>query len=109
LSEDFHEKLLTWRHGGGFSVYGRHLILNTEPARLAYMARYAARGPVTVDRVSVTPDGKILLSLPEGHDQGGALVLEPMEFIHRLTWHIRDPGSHQVRYHGAYANRSRAL
>jgi hypothetical protein len=32
LSDDFHEKLLTWRHGGGFSVYGRHLILNAEPA-----------------------------------------------------------------------------
>jgi hypothetical protein len=32
LSEDFHEKLLTWGHGGGFSVYGRHLILNAEPA-----------------------------------------------------------------------------
>jgi hypothetical protein len=48
-------------------------------------------------------------NLPEGHDQGGALVLEPMEFIRRLTWHIPDARTHQVRYYGAYANRSRAL
>jgi hypothetical protein len=63
---------------------------------------------VAIDRVSVTPDGKVLLSLPEGHDQGGALVLEPMEFTRRLTWHIADPGRHTVHYHGAYANRPRA-
>ncbi len=35
LSESFLESLMTWRHGGGFSVYARHLILNEEPARLA--------------------------------------------------------------------------
>jgi hypothetical protein len=46
------------------------------------MARYAARGPVATERVW-TPDC--------------------------ITWHIPDPGSHQVRYYGAYANRSRAL
>ena len=109
LSESFNDQLLTWGHGGGFSVYGRHLILNAEPARLAHMARYAARGPVAVDRVSMTSDGKVLLSLPAGHDAGGALVLDPMEFIRRLTWHIPDARTHQVRYHGAYANRSRAL
>ena len=28
--EGFREKLLTWRHGGGISVYGRHLTLNAE-------------------------------------------------------------------------------
>ena len=49
LSSDFREKLLTFRHGGGFSVYGRHLILNTEPARLAHMARYMVRPPVAAD------------------------------------------------------------
>ncbi len=32
LSLEFREKLLTWQHGGGFSVYGRHLILSEEPA-----------------------------------------------------------------------------
>ena len=34
LSEDFREKLLAFRHGGGFSVYGQHLILNAEHLRL---------------------------------------------------------------------------
>jgi ribosomal protein S27E len=45
LTEGFRDELLRWGHGGGFSVYGRHLILNEEPSRLAHMARYAVRAP----------------------------------------------------------------
>jgi hypothetical protein len=68
LSEEFAEKLLTFGHGGGFSVFGRHLILNEEPARLAHIARYVIRPPVAMDRVSTTADGQVLLARPEGHD-----------------------------------------
>jgi len=45
LSEGFRDKLLFWRHQGGFSVDGRHLIFHEEPTRLAHMARYAVRPP----------------------------------------------------------------
>jgi hypothetical protein len=46
------------------SVYGRHLILNEEPARLAHMARYAVRPPVAMDRVHEGQDGQVLLEIP---------------------------------------------
>ena len=109
LSEDFSEKLLTFQHAGGFSVYGRNAILNAEPARLAHLARYATRPPVAVDRVSTTIDGKVLLALPDGdYGEGGAVTLDPLEWIRRLTWHIPDPRMHTIRYYGAYANRTRA-
>jgi len=45
LSEGFRDQLFSWRHQGGFSVDGRHRLLNEEPARLAHMARYALRAP----------------------------------------------------------------
>jgi hypothetical protein len=60
LSPEFREKLLTFRHGGGFSVYGRHLILEEEPARLAHMARYTVRAPVAKERVREAEDGTVL-------------------------------------------------
>jgi hypothetical protein len=41
IEEDTRDRSLTFRHGGGFSVNGRHLILHEEPARLATMTRYA--------------------------------------------------------------------
>jgi len=110
LSEDFRDKLLRFRHGGGFSVHGRHLILNTEPARLAHMARYMARPPVAADRVRVAANGRVLLDVPPDPKTGDTvLVLDPMEWLRRLTNQIPDAGSHLVRYYGAYANRCRSL
>jgi adenine-specific DNA-methyltransferase len=43
-----------------------------------------------------------------GHTQVNATDLRSLRYP-ALTWHIPDPGCHQVRYYGAYANRSRAL
>jgi hypothetical protein len=35
------------------------------------------------------------------------LVLDPLEWIHRITAHIPDPGQHTRRSYGAYCNRAR--
>jgi hypothetical protein len=108
ISESFLESLLTWQHGGGFSVYARHLILNEEPARLAHMSRYLVRPPVAGDRVHETADGRVLLDIPPDPKTGAtALPLDPLEWIRRITNQIPDPRSHLVRYYGAYANRCR--
>ena len=91
-------------------MYGRHLILNEEPARLAHMARYAVRPPVAMDRIQVADDGRILLSIPPDPRTGATvLTLDPMEFLRRITNQIPDPKTHTVRYYGAYSNRSRRL
>ena len=101
LSPEFREKLLAWDHGGGFSVYGRHLILNEEPARLAHMARYAVRSPVAEDRVREADDGTILLEIPPDPRTGATvLTLDPIEYIRRMTNQIPDAGAHTIRYYG---------
>ncbi len=108
LSLSFREKLLGWQHGGGFSVYGRHLILNEEPARLLHMARYAVRPPVAQDRIHETDDGRILLDIPPDPKTGDTvLFLDPMEWLRRVTNQIPAPRSHLTRFYGAYANRLR--
>jgi hypothetical protein len=110
LSEEFRERLLTFRHGGGFSVYGRHLILNEEPARLAHMARYAVRAPVAMDRLSVADDGRILLAIPPDPKTGATLlVLDPLEWVRRITNQIPDRRMHMTRFYGAYSNRARRI
>jgi hypothetical protein len=110
LSEDFRDRLLSFRHGGGFSAYGRHLILNEEPARLAHMARYAVRPPVAMDRVHVGQDGQVLLEIPPDHRTGATVLsLDPLEWLRRTTNQIPARGAHLVRYFGAYANRVRQL
>ena len=110
LSAAFREKLLTWRHGGGFSVYGRHLILNEEPARLAHMARYALRAPVAMDRITVADDGRIHLAIPPDQRTGDiVLALDPMEWIRKVTNQIPEPRMHTTRSYGPYANRCRRI
>ncbi len=108
LSLEFREKLLTWQHGGGFSVFGRHLILNEEPARLLHMARYAVRPPVAKDRIHETDDGRILLDIPPDPKTGDTVLsLDPMEWLRRVTNQIPDPRRHLTRFYGAYSNRLR--
>ncbi len=108
LSLSFREKLLCWQHGGGFSVFGRHLILNEEPARLLHMARYAVRPPVAKDRIHESDDGRILLDIPPDPKTGDTvLLLDPMEWLRRVTHQIPAPRSHLTRFYGAYANRLR--
>jgi hypothetical protein len=110
LSEEFLESLLTWRHGGGFSVYARHLILNEEPARLAHLTRYLVRPPVATARVHATADGRVLLETPPDPRTGATtLALEALEWVRRITNQIPDPRTHVVRYYGAYSNRARGL
>jgi len=110
LSEGFRDQLLSWRHSGGFSVYGRHLILNEEPARLAHMARYAVRAPAALDRVTATDDGRVLLEIPRDPRSGATtLVIDPLEWVRRITNQVPAPRAHMVRYYGAYANRAQAV
>jgi hypothetical protein len=110
ISDTFLESLSTWRHGGGFSVYARHLILHEEPARLAHMARYLVRPPVAADRVRTTGDGWVLLVIPADPRTGAtSLALDPLEWVRRITNQIPGPRMHLVRYDAAYANRCRAL
>ena len=110
LSRRFLDRLLTWRHGGGFSVYARHLILDEEPARLAHTARYLVRPPVAAGRVRASADGRVLLRIPPDPRTGATTIeLEPLEWLRRLTNQVPDPRRHLVRYYGAYANRSRGL
>jgi hypothetical protein len=37
------------------------------------------------------------------------LILDPLEWIHRITTHIPDPGNHCQRFYGAYSNCGRVV
>ena len=107
LSEDFAQKLLSWRHSG-FSVYARQVVTEDEAKRLKRLARYLTRPPLAQGRLRTATDGSLLLQTPPDPRTGAAMLrLDPLELIHRLTLQIPDPKQHLVRYYGAYANRAR--
>ena len=53
-------------------------------------------------------DGNLSLQTPP-HPRTGAtsIMLDPLEWIHRITSHIPDPGRQRQRFYGAYSNRAR--
>jgi hypothetical protein len=61
-----------------------------------------------MDAFEKLADGTLLLETPRDPRSGATrVVLDPLEWIHRITAHIPDPGSHCQRFYGAYSNRGR--
>jgi hypothetical protein len=75
---------------------------------LESQARYITRPALAMDALQKLEDGNLALETPPDPRTGATLLtLDPLEWIHRLTAHIPDPGCHGQRYYGAYSNRAR--
>jgi hypothetical protein len=100
------EGMLSWEHGGGFSLDASVYIEATDRTGLERLIRYCARGPFALDRLHLV-DGRsdqILYLLP-GPDLAGrtALRLSALEFLDRLAKILPPPRIHRHRYHGVFA------
>jgi hypothetical protein len=61
-----------------------------------------------MDALKKQPDGTLTLQTPPDPRTGTtSITLDPLEWIHRITAHIPNPGQHTRRLYGAYSNRSR--
>jgi hypothetical protein len=61
-----------------------------------------------MDALEKLEDGTLSLETPRDPRTGATrVVLDPLEWIHRITTPIPDPGSHCQRFYGAYSNRGR--
>ena len=95
---------------GGFSLHAAQAVAAEDREALERLLRYGLRAPFAQERLSLREDGKIVYRLRRPWPrQGGAmqLVLEPLDFLRRLASLVSFPYSHQVRYHGVFANRHR--
>jgi hypothetical protein len=94
----------------GFSLHAAQSVPAHDREALERLCRYGLRAPFSQERLSRRPDGQVVYRLrrPWPNAQGAThLVLEPMDFLRRLAAQVSFPYSHQVRYHGVFANRSR--
>ncbi len=100
------EDMLTWDHGGGFSLDANVRIEATDRTGLERLIRYCARPPFALDRLHLVGgrSDQVLYILP-GPDPAGrtALRLSALEFLDRLATLIPPPQIHRHRYHGAFA------
>jgi len=100
------EDMLTWDHGGGFSLDASVRIEAPDRNGLERLIRYCARPPFALDRLHLVGgrSDQILYRLP-GPDPAGrtALRLSALEFLDRLAKILPPPRIHRHRYHGAFA------
>jgi hypothetical protein len=100
------EDMLSWDHGGGFSLDGSVRIEATDRAGLERLIRYCARPPFALDRLHLV-DGRsdqVLYILPKPDLAGRtALRLSALEFLDRLATILPPPRIHRHRYHGVFA------
>jgi hypothetical protein len=92
----------------GFSLHaGVHLHANNREG-LAHLCGYGARPPLTQERLSVLPDGKLAYRMKRRLGDGReVLVLEPRELLRRLATLVPPPRAHLVRYHGVFGPASK--
>lgn len=91
----------------GFSLHaGVHLHANDREG-LEKLCGYGARPPLSLERLSALPDGRLAYRLKRPLPGGRAvLVLQPTELLRRLATLVPPPRRHLVRYHGVFGPNS---
>ena len=100
--------MLQWPHSG-FQVHAGVGVPEDDRAFALRLARYCARNPVALERMSYDPALEQVTyrsDKAEGPTAGTATV-DPLEFLARVVTHIPDPGQVMQRYYGWYASRTR--
>ena len=73
------------------------------------LARYCARNPLALDRLTYEPATEQLTYRSDKADgpTAGTAAQYPFEFLARLLTRIADPGQVMTRHYGWYASRTR--
>ncbi len=92
----------------GFSLHANVQIKRDEKNLLEKLCRYTARPPIALERMSETPEGKILYKLKTRYSDGTTHILfDPIELVEKVVALIPPPRANLLRYHGLLAPNSK--
>ena len=85
----------------GFSLHGNVAIHAEDRSRLERLFRYAARPPLSMDRLEALPDGRLRYWFKTPWRDGTThAIFEPLQFLEKLAALVPTPRAHLVRFHG---------
>jgi hypothetical protein len=85
----------------GVNVHAQRVVDGRDRKQLERLCRYLARPPLSHDRLTQLPDGRLSLSLKTPWSDGTeAIVLSPMDLIARLCALVPPPRMHMTRFFG---------
>jgi hypothetical protein len=92
----------------GFSLHADTWLLENDATGLERPCNYGARGPLSLERLSALPDGRLAYRMKRPSPTGEThLVLPPVAFLRRLAALVPPPRAHLVRYFGVFAPNAR--
>ena len=96
-------------HLEGFDLHANITVAADDRAGVERLCRYVLRPPVAQERLSLTPDGLVLVTLKtEWHDGTTHLLFTPVELLEKLAALTPRPRINLVLYHGILAPHARA-
>jgi Putative transposase len=91
----------------GVNIHASAAVPGTDRPRIERLCRYAARPPLSQERLEQLPDGRLRLQLKKTWADGTtAFVLRPLDFIARVVAAIPPPLFHMTRFHGVLSSHS---
>ncbi len=101
------DEMLSWEHGGGFSLDASVYIQDTDRAGLERLLRYCARPPFALAHLHPLDAEHLIYHNPKPRsDSPRNLVLTPLALIDKIAALIPPPRAHRHRYYGVFAPNS---
>jgi hypothetical protein len=101
------DEMMSWEHGGGFSLDASVRIEGTDRAGLERLLRYCARPPFALEHLHTLDAEHLLYHNPKPRsDSPRDLVLTPLELIDKIAALLPPPRAHRHRYYGVLAPNS---
>jgi len=92
----------------GFSLHAATVCEAWQRSRLERLCRYITRPPIAVKRLSVDGHGRVIYRYKQPFRDGSThVVLEPLDFMARLTALVPRPRLNLTRFHGVFAPNSK--
>jgi hypothetical protein len=92
----------------GYSLHADFAVQADDRKKLERGLRYGLRHPFAQRRLSLRPDGKVVLKLRKPYFTGQtAIVFEPLDFLRRLAATIPPRRLNMLRFHGVFAPRAK--
>jgi len=82
----------------GFNLHAGTSIGAEDRVGLENLLRYMGRPPLSAERLSQAADGRLILKFKKAWSEGtSAIIMEPQEFLERLTSLVPPPRKNQIR------------
>jgi hypothetical protein len=107
IDKDDRDEMLSWEHGGGFSLDASVCIQDTDRAGLERLLRYCARPPFALAHLPPLDAEHLVYHNPKPRtDSPRNLVLTPLALNDKIAALIPRPRAHRHRYYGVFAPNS---